>query len=103
MAFVEMDRSRNGNRYAQVIQDYLTKWPEVYPLPDHKAETVARCLVDITWKHGVPSRIIHDRATEFLAEVLEETVFLLGLTLIADEVLCRRSPSSINEGCGGAH
>ena len=44
MDFVEMDKSRSGNRYALVIQDYLTKWPEVYAVPDRKAETVARCL-----------------------------------------------------------
>jgi len=27
-----------------VIQDYLTKWPEVYALPDRRAEMVAKCL-----------------------------------------------------------
>ena len=41
MDFVEMDRSRGGNRYALDMQDYLTKWPEVYAVPDRKAETVA--------------------------------------------------------------
>ena len=80
MDFVEMDRSRDGNRYALVIQDYLTKWPEVYAVQDRKAETVAKCLLDLIWRHGVPSRIIHDRAAEFLAEVLQETASLLGIT-----------------------
>ena len=49
-------------------------------MPDHKAETAARCLLYLTWKHGVPSRIIHDRAAEFLPEVLQETASLLELT-----------------------
>ena len=80
MDFVELDRSHSGNRYALVIQDYLTKWPEVYPLPDRKAETVAKCLLDLIWKHGVPSRIIHDRAAEFFAEFLQEAATLLGVT-----------------------
>ena len=75
--FVEMDKSRDGNQYALVIQDYLTKWPEVYPVQDRKAETVAKCLQDLIWRHGVPSRIIHDRAAEFLAKVLQETTSLL--------------------------
>ena len=61
------------------MQDYLTKWPEVYALPDRKAETVARCLQDLAWRHGVPFRIIHDQAAEFLADVLQETVSLLGI------------------------
>ena len=70
MDFVEFDKSTDGNRYALVFQDYLTKWPEVYPLADRKAESVANCLVDLIWRHGVPSRIIHDRAAEFLSDVL---------------------------------
>ena len=80
MDFVELDRSHKGNQYTLVMQDYLTKWPEVYPLPDRKAETAARCLLDLTWKHGVPARIIHDRAAEFLAEVLQETATSRGVT-----------------------
>ena len=30
MDFKEMDTSTDGNRYALVFQDYLTKWPEVF-------------------------------------------------------------------------
>ena len=33
MDFKEFDVSDKGNRYALVFQDYLTKWPEVYPVP----------------------------------------------------------------------
>ena len=62
-----------------VTQGYLTKWPEVYAVLDSKAETIAMCLLDITWWHDVPSRIIHDRAVEFMAEVLQETALLLGI------------------------
>ena len=79
MDFLEMDKSNGGNRYALVFQDYLTKWPKVYPVKDRKAETVAKCLLDLIWKHGVPNRIIHDRAAEFLSEVLQETTQLMGL------------------------
>ena len=45
MDFVELDVSHDGNRYALVIQDYLTKWPEGYALSNRKAETVAKCLL----------------------------------------------------------
>ena len=34
---------------------------------------------ELVWKHGVPNKIIHDRAAEFLSEVLQETAVLLGL------------------------
>ena len=79
MDIVELDKTRDGNRYALVFQDYLSKWPEVYALPDHKAETVAKCLLDLVWRHGVPNRIIHDRAAEFLSDILQETARLIGV------------------------
>ena len=64
MDFVELDVTEDGNRYALVFQYYLTKWPEVYTLSNRKAETVAQCLLDLVWKHGVPNKIIHNRAAE---------------------------------------
>ena len=79
MDFLEMDTSKRGSKYALVFQDYLSKWPEVYPVKDRKAETVARCLLDLMWRHGVPTRIIHDRAAEFLSDVIQETAKLIGL------------------------
>ena len=79
MDFVELDLSSSGNRYALVFQDYLSKWPEVYAVANRKAETVAQCLLELIWKHGVPRRIIHDRAAEFLSNLLQETAQLIGI------------------------
>ena len=80
MDFREMDQSKRGNCYALVFQDYLSKWPEVYAVSDCKATTVAQCLADFIWRHGVPVEIIHDRAAEFLSDVLQETAEVLGVT-----------------------
>ena len=77
--FVELDVTEDSNRYSLVFQDYLTKWPEVHALSNRKAETVAWYLLDFIWKHGVSNKIIHDQAAEFLSEVLQETVALVGL------------------------
>ena len=76
MHFKEMDKSFDDNRYALVFQDYLTKWPEVYPVADHTSTTVAKCLI---YRHGVPSTIIHDRASKFRLDVLQDTAFILGI------------------------
>lgn len=80
MDFKEMDLSRSGKKYALVFQEYLTKWPEVYAVKDRTSPTVARCLVDLICKHGVPTRIIHDRAAEFMSDILQETARILGIT-----------------------
>lgn len=79
MDFKELDISEEGNHYALVFQDYLTKWPEVFPVKDRTAPTVAKCLAELVWRHGVPSKIVHDRAAEFLSDVLQDTAAILGL------------------------
>ena len=47
MDFKEMDTSTDGNRCTLVFQDYLTKWPEVFP---RSATTVAKCLAELVWR-----------------------------------------------------
>ena len=79
MDFKEFDVSNKGNRYALVFQDYLTKWPEVFPVADRTAKTVASCLAELVWRHGVPAHIIHDREAEFLSDVLQDTAAILGV------------------------
>ena len=79
MDFLEMDSGKNRSKYALVLQDYLSTWPEMYPVKDRKVETVARCLLDLMWRHGVPARLIHDHAAEFLSEILQDAVKLMGL------------------------
>ena len=69
MDFNQMDISHSGNRYTLVLQDYLTKWPKVYPVADGTASTVAKCLTDFIWKHRVPVKTIHDRAAEFVLDM----------------------------------
>ena len=56
---VQFPLSRNGNRYAVVVVDYLTKWPEVFAVPDLSAFTIAKLIVEeVVSRHGVPSEIL---------------------------------------------
>ncbi len=53
---IQFPCSSDGNKYAVVFVDYLTKWPEVFAVPDQTAATVAGLLVEqIVSRHGVPS------------------------------------------------
>ena len=79
MDFKEMDTSTDGNRYALVFQDYLTKWPEVFLVKDRSATTVTKCLAELVWRHGILDKIIYDRAAEFLSDVLQDTAAILGI------------------------
>ena len=63
---VHFPKSYDGNQYAVVFMDYLTKWPEVFPTPDPTALTIAKLLVErVTSRHGVPVELLSDRGSAF--------------------------------------
>ena len=76
---IQFPRSRDGNQYAVVFVDYLTKWPEVFAVPDQSAATIAKLLVEeIVSRHGVPAEILSDRGRAFLSGLMKEVGQLLG-------------------------
>ena len=77
---IKFPRSTKGNQYAVVFMDYLTKWPEVFAVPDQTAATIARLLVEeIVSRHGVPTEILSDRGKAFLSSLMKEAVKILGI------------------------
>ena len=42
----KLPTTKNGNNYVLVFSDYLTKWPEEYAVPEQKASTVVKILVE---------------------------------------------------------
>jgi len=76
---IQFPRSTKGNQYAVVFMDYLTKWPEVFAVPNQTAATIAQLLVEeIVSHHGVPTEILSDRGKAFLSSLMKEVVKLLG-------------------------
>ena len=72
--------SSHGNKYAVVFMDYLTKWPEVFAVPDQTAHTIAQLLVEhVISRHGVPAQLLSDRGPNFLSGLLKETCELMGI------------------------
>jgi len=43
---LQLPKSFEGNQYAIVFVDYLTKWPEVFAVKDQSALTIAKLLVE---------------------------------------------------------
>ena len=55
---LQLTPTQNGNKYAVVFMDYLTKWPEVFAVPNQSAETIAELLVEnLICRHGVPKSL----------------------------------------------
>ena len=83
MSVLQLPLTYEGNQHAIVFMDYLTKWPEVFPSTDQKAETIARLLVEhVVARHGVPEQLLSDRGPNFLSELLREVCTLLGIEKI---------------------
>ncbi|KRX51308.1 Retrovirus-related Pol polyprotein from transposon [Trichinella sp. T9] len=51
-------QTERGNKYILTVQDYFSKWPEAYPIPDMTASTVARTLVnEFICRYGAPESL----------------------------------------------
>lgn len=72
--------SEDGNRYIIVVQDYFTKWPEVFATPNQEAHTVAKKLVqEVVCRYGVPMEIHSDQGRNFESGLFQEMCSLLGM------------------------
>uniref|UniRef100_A0A3P9GYP2 Integrase catalytic domain-containing protein n=1 Tax=Oryzias latipes TaxID=8090 RepID=A0A3P9GYP2_ORYLA len=77
---LELPLTSRGHRYVLVVEDYFTKFVNVYALPNQTAETVARCLFeDYVLVHGVPEVLHSDQGRQFEAEVIQNLCRLLGI------------------------
>ncbi|CAB3978561.1 Retrovirus-related Pol poly from transposon [Paramuricea clavata] len=66
----EKQRSRKIN--GTVGNGYPRKWVEAVPLPNQRAETVARAFVDeVIARHGVPTKLITDQGRNFEADLVK--------------------------------
>ena len=76
---LQLPISRQGNRYAVIFMDYLTKWPEVFAVQDQTALTIAQLFVEqvIGW-HGVPSQLLSDHGAAFLSHLVQGLCTVMG-------------------------
>ena len=70
----------NGNKYLLVVTDYFSKWVEVLPVPNQKAETVAEVLVNAVFsRFGIPSELHTDQGRNFESLLIAELCKRLGI------------------------
>ena len=69
-----------GNQHVVVFQDFLTKWPMAFPVPDQKAIRIAHLLADeVIPNIGVPEALLSDRGTNLLSHLMMDLCKLLGI------------------------
>ena len=42
---MDLPKMERGNKHVLVFHDFLSKWPMVFPIPDQKAERIAKLLI----------------------------------------------------------
>ena len=77
---MELPKTDHGNRYVLVFQDFLTKWPFAFPMPDQKSSRIAELLVsEVVPLFGVPESLLSDRGTNLLSHLMLDICRMLGI------------------------
>ena len=77
---MELPKTKRGNKYVAVFQDFLTKWPFVFAMPDQKAIRLVKLLVEeVIPFTGVPECLLSDRGTNLLSHLMTDVCALLGV------------------------
>lgn len=60
--------------------DMFTKWPFVFPVPDQRAERIARLLCEeVVPVISVPEALLSDRGANLLSHLMDDVCKLLGI------------------------
>ncbi|XP_061920399.1 uncharacterized protein LOC133661276 [Entelurus aequoreus] len=78
--------STQGYRFALVLVDYATRYPEAVPLRSISAKSVAQALFQVISRVGIPKEILTDQGTSFMSRTLKELYGLLGIKSIRTSV-----------------
>ena len=71
--------NEGGDRYVLTLVDFLTRYPEAVPLKNIDTQIVAKALVDIFSRLGVPEEILSDLGTQFVSDCMREVTRLLSI------------------------
>ncbi len=77
-----LPRSKRGNRFILTICDYATRYPEAIPLSSTKAPRIARELMLLFTRVGVPEEVLTDQGPNFMSALLEEVYRVLQIRRI---------------------
>lgn len=73
-------RSKDGKTMIVCCVDYATRWVEAKALPNGKADSVAKFILEnIITRHGAPQIILSDRGRVFQSELVQELLRIMGV------------------------
>ncbi len=81
-----LERSARGHRFALVLVDYATRYPEAVALRNISAKSVAEALFSMISRVGIPKEILTDQGTAFMSRTIRELYGLLGIKSVRTSI-----------------
>ena len=72
-----LPRSSGGFQYILAVLDYATRYPEAIPLRTMATKGIARELVLMFTRVGIPEEILTDQGTPFMSRLMRDMCRLL--------------------------
>ena len=77
---LELPVTSRGNRYVLVVEDYFTKFVNLYAIPDQTATTVSDCIFgQYILEHGIMETLHTDMGRQFESDVVRQLCERLGV------------------------
>lgn len=73
-----LPEDESKNTYILVVIDCFSRWVELFGVPDTSALSAAKVLIQHCGRFGIPALIRSDRGSQFVNELIENLVTLLG-------------------------
>ncbi|GFX74339.1 retrovirus-related Pol polyprotein from transposon 412 [Trichonephila clavipes] len=78
--FGPLPETTEGMKWIFIVEDYTTKWIELFPLKQATAKECAMTLLnEVFLRYGVPRRLISDNGTQFVSAVMQQLCFVLDI------------------------
>lgn len=78
--FGPLPKGARGERWILIVEDTASKWVELFALNEATAEACAKLLIEeVFLRFGVPRRLVSDNGVQFVADVMQHAMFVLGV------------------------
>ena len=81
-----LEKTARGHQYILVILDYATRYPEAIPLRKANAKSIAKELVQMFTRVGIPRTLLTDQGTPFVSRIMKELCQLFNVQTLRTSV-----------------
>jgi hypothetical protein len=71
--------TRRGHTHILTLMEYFTKWPEAIALKSTDSRTIARALISLFCRFGLPEQVLSDRGPNLVSEVMTSAWKMMGI------------------------